>query len=116
MARRARWQLHQRCFAPLLVGARADQPVKTWEQLYAFSRDFGRQSAYVEAISAIDIALWDVWGQSLGQPVHALLGGVFRDSVIAYATGGYYGADYRDHARGLAALEQEMAGYAVLPS
>jgi D-galactarolactone cycloisomerase len=99
--------------APLLVDARADQPVKTWEQLYAFARDFGRQSAYVEAISAIDIALWDLWGQSLGQPVHALLGGAFRDRVTAYATGGYYGADYRDHAQGLAALEKEMAGYAA---
>src|SRR5262249_26061773 len=100
-------------FAPLLLGARADQPVKTWEQFYAFSRDFGRQSAYVEAISAIDIALWALWGQSLGQPVHALLGGAFRGRVIAYATGGYYPADYRDHARSLAALEQEMAGYAA---
>jgi len=99
-------------FAPLLVGARADQPVKTWEQLYAFSRDFGRHSAYVEAISAIDIALWDLWGQALGQPVHALLGGAFRDRVTAYATGGYYGTDYRDHARALPALEKEMAGYA----
>ena len=54
--------------APLLLRRRADQPAKTWEQLYAFARDFGRQSAYVEAISAIDIALWDLWGQSLGQP------------------------------------------------
>src|SRR5690242_2266393 len=99
-------------FAPLLVGARADQPVKTWEQLYAFSRDFGRQSAYIEAISAIDIALWDLWGQSLGQPVHALLGGTFRDRVTAYATGGYYSTDYRDQARALPALEKEMAGYA----
>jgi len=100
-------------FAPLLADARADQPVKIWEQLYAFSRDFGRQSAYVEAISAIDIALWDLWGQSIGQPVHALLGGAFRDRVIAYATGGYYGADYRDHARALAALEKEMSSYAA---
>jgi D-galactarolactone cycloisomerase len=55
--------------APLLLHGRADQPVKIWEQLYAFSRDFGRQSAYVEAISAIDIALWDLWGQHLGVPV-----------------------------------------------
>ncbi len=89
-------------FAPLLADARADQPVKIWEQLYAFSRDFGRQSAYVEAISAIDIALWDLWGQSLGLPVYALLFGAFRDRVTAYATGGYYGADYRDDRRSLA--------------
>jgi len=100
-------------FAPLLVGGRADQPAKTWEQLYAFSRDFGRQSAYVEAISAIDIALWDLWGQHLGQPIHALLGGAFRDRVTAYATGGYYGADFRNRARVLAELEREAAAYAA---
>lgn len=99
--------------APLLLRSRADQPAKTWEQLYAFARDFGRQSAYVEAISALDIALWDLWGQSLGQPIHALLGGAFRDRVTAYATGGYYGADYRDGARVLADLEQETAAYAA---
>ena len=100
-------------FAPLLANIRADQPVKVWEQLYAFSRDFGRQSAYVEAISAIDIALWDLWGQSLGQPIHSLLGGAFRDRVTAYATGGYYAADYSDRGQTLARLEQEMAGYAA---
>lgn len=100
-------------FAPLLANARADQPVKIWEQLYALSRDFGRQSAYVEAISAIDIALWDLWGQSLGQPVHSLLGGDFRDRVTAYATGGYYAADYSDRRQTLARLESEMAGYAA---
>jgi D-galactarolactone cycloisomerase len=74
---------------------------------------FRRQSAYVEAISAVDIALWDLWGQSLGQPVHALLGGAFRDRVTAYATGGYYGTDYRDGARVLADLEKETAAYAA---
>ena len=99
--------------APLLLHGRADQPVKIWEQLYAFSRDFGRQSAYIEAISAIDIALWDLWGQRLGEPVHALLGGAFRDRVTAYATGGYYGADYRDGSRMLADLEKETAAYAA---
>jgi D-galactarolactone cycloisomerase len=99
--------------APLLLHGRADQPVKIWEELYAFSRDFGRQSAYVEAISAIDIALWDLWGQHLGVPVHALLGGAFRDRVTAYATGGYYGADFRDGARVLADLEKETAAYAA---
>jgi D-galactarolactone cycloisomerase len=99
--------------APLLLRRRADQPTKTWEQLYAFARDFGRQSAYVEAISAVDIALWDLWGQSLGQPVHALLGGAFRDRVTAYATGGYYGTDYRDGALVLAELGRETAAYAA---
>jgi D-galactarolactone cycloisomerase len=99
--------------APLIVNGPADQPVRIWEQLYAFSRDFGRQSAYIEAISAIDIALWDLWGKALRQPIHALLGGAFRDRVTAYATGGYYGADYHDHSHALRELESETAAYAA---
>jgi D-galactarolactone cycloisomerase len=35
-----------------------------------------------KAISVIDIALWDLWGQLLGQPVHALLGGAFQSTII----------------------------------
>jgi D-galactarolactone cycloisomerase len=47
-------------FASLLIGAEAGAPVVTSERLYAFSRDFGQKGTYVEAISAIDIALWDI--------------------------------------------------------
>lgn len=39
---------------------------------------------------ALDVALWDLKGKLLGQPVHRLLGGALRDRVPAYATGGYY--------------------------
>ena len=42
------------------------------------------------AISAIDIALWDIYGKYTGQPIHKLLGGKVRDSVPVYATGLYY--------------------------
>ena len=59
------------------------------------------------------MAVWSKRGQHLGVPVHALLGGAFRDRVTAYATGGYYGADYRDGARVLADLEKETAAYAA---
>jgi D-galactarolactone cycloisomerase len=100
-----------RILAPQLLGRRADQPARVWEELYAFSRDFGRKGTYVEAISAIDIALWDLWGQSLGQPVHALLGGAFRDRVPAYATGCYYDADFRDQGAALAHVEEQAASY-----
>lgn len=100
-----------RVLAPQLVGRRADQPARVWEELYAFSRDFGRKGTYVEAISAIDIALWDLWGQSLGRPVHALLGGAFRDHVPAYATGCYYDAGFRDQAAALAHVAEQAASY-----
>ena len=64
--------------------------MRLWEQLYAHSRDFGQKGAYIEALSALDIAHWDIWGKALGQPIHALLGGAFRDRIHAYATGCYY--------------------------
>ena len=97
---------------PLIIGQRVGQPVRVWEQLYAYSRDFGQKGTYIEAMSALDIALWDLWGQTLGQPVHALMGGAFRDRVHAYATGCYYGEHFRDQARLLADLQAEAGTYA----
>jgi len=76
--------------APLVVGSATCSPVATSERLYAHSRDFGQRGTYIEAISAIDIALWDIWGKILDQPAYALMGGAFRAKVISYATGCYY--------------------------
>lgn len=61
--------------------------------MYARCRDFGRTGATIEALSALDIALWDLCGKARGLPVWALLGGRFRDRVRAYATGFYYQGD-----------------------
>jgi D-galactarolactone cycloisomerase len=97
--------------APRLIGRRADEPVRIWEENYAFSRDFGQKGSYVEAISGIDIALWDICGKALNKPVHALLGGGFRDRVPAYATGCYYPDFFEDTQRMLASLEAEALGY-----
>ena len=96
---------------PRLIGQRVDEPVRIWEEAYSFSRDFGQKGTYVEAISAIDIALWDLWGKSLGRPIHALLGGAFRREVHAYATGCYYGESYTSRAAMLHELEEEAASY-----
>ncbi len=98
--------------APLLIGQDAAEPVKLWEIMYAHTRDFGQKGAYIEAISAIDVALWDILGKSLDVPVYRLLGGAFRESVAAYATGGYYtGQDYLDHDLNLEILANEAASY-----
>lgn len=79
-----------RVLAPRLLGADPLKSAVIWEQLYAYIRDWARQGTGMEALSAIDIALWDIAGQALGQPVHALLGGAHRDRLVAYATGCYY--------------------------
>jgi D-galactarolactone cycloisomerase len=75
--------------APKIIGDEV-APTRTWEKLYAHCRDFGSAGPYIDAISAIDIALWDIMGKTAGLPVWALLGGRYRDRVLAYATGCYF--------------------------
>jgi D-galactarolactone cycloisomerase len=57
------------------------------------------KGAVIAAISGVDIALWDIAGKSLGQPVCKLLGGAFRERVQAYATGFYRIAGQGEAAR-----------------
>ncbi|WP_168566008.1 mandelate racemase/muconate lactonizing enzyme family protein [Crateriforma spongiae] len=98
--------------APEIIGRSPRESGRIWEELYAATRDFGQKGSYIEAISAIDIALWDLKGQSFGVPVHELLGGAFRQSVPAYATGCYYrGEDVKEIERGLPQLAEEAHSY-----
>ena len=71
-----------------------------WEALH-------RQGVDPAAISAVDIALWDIMGQALKQPIHQLLGGAFRTRVQAYATGLFR----RERPDRTAALVEEARGY-----
>lgn len=75
--------------APLLVGADPLQIEPLWQRMYMHTRDYGMKGAMIAALSGVDIALWDIAGRSLGQPVWRLLGGAFRERVQAYATGFY---------------------------
>jgi D-galactarolactone cycloisomerase len=56
------------------------------EKLHQVTYWIGRGGAITHAISAINIALWDLSGKILGQPVHTLLGGCIRRSIPAYAS------------------------------
>jgi D-galactarolactone cycloisomerase len=75
--------------APLVLGRDPRDVEVLWHRMYAHTRDFGGKGAMIGAISAIDIALWDILGQSVGLPVWRLLGGAFRERVQVYATGFY---------------------------
>jgi D-galactarolactone cycloisomerase len=84
--------------APLVIGSRLDEIAVTWERMYAGMRVRGHDAGFwLEALSGVDIALWDAWGRTLGQPVHALLGGAFRETVPVYASG--IPADHEARAR-----------------
>jgi D-galactarolactone cycloisomerase len=94
-------------YAPRLIGRDPMDTTVIWEALYAAMRDYGRSGFPVAALSAVDIALWDLKGIALSQPVAKLLGGAFRTQLTAYATG-LYRHDVPDHA---AALAAEARGY-----
>lgn len=78
-----------RNLAPFLIG---QDPLATewiWQELYARFRDHGQKGSIIQAISGIDIALWDLKGKFFDQPIHRLMGGPMRSDVNAYATGLY---------------------------
>ena len=76
------------CFKPMLVGRDPFDIEVLWEEMYNRTRPFGGGAA-VNAMSGVDIALWDVIGRYLERPIHKLLGGAFRSEVTPYATGFY---------------------------
>jgi D-galactarolactone cycloisomerase len=92
---------------PLVLGASPLDVEVLWHRMYHATRDYGRKGSVMAAISAVDIALWDIAGKSYGVPVSQLLGGAFRSRVQAYATG-----FYRIRGRGEAArLADEAVGH-----
>lgn len=75
---------------PFILGLNPLQTETIWSIMYRRTMDFSRSGVLVSAISAIDVALWDLKGKILEQPVHLLLGGKKRDSIVPYATGMYF--------------------------
>ena len=86
-----RWSQEEgmECFdglASLLIGQNPLEVERLWYRMYRGSIYYGRRGVVIQAISAIDIALWDICGKRYGQPVHILLGGKWRDKVRAYGS------------------------------
>ncbi|MEI7931913.1 MAG: mandelate racemase/muconate lactonizing enzyme family protein [Alphaproteobacteria bacterium] len=71
---------------PLYAGENALEPERVSEKLHQNTFWMGRGGTLTHAISGIDIALWDVLGKALGQPVARLLGGVYRTRVMPYCS------------------------------
>lgn len=74
-------------FSALLIGQDPFDIERLWDQLYRASLPYGRKGLAMDAISGIDIALWDVVGKVTAQPVFKLIGGRTKDRIPAYVTG-----------------------------
>jgi L-rhamnonate dehydratase len=73
--------------ARFLEGRDPTQVEKIWDQMYFSTQYYGRKGLVVNAISAVDLALWDLLGKLRGEPVYQMLGGAVRDELVFYATG-----------------------------
>ncbi|HXE80205.1 MAG TPA: L-rhamnonate dehydratase [Vicinamibacterales bacterium] len=75
-----------RYLAPLVIGADPWDLEYLWQHMYRRTMAFGRKGIAMVAISAIDIALWDVLGKAAKQPVYRLLGGRTKKRIPVYAS------------------------------
>src|ERR1700753_613307 len=71
---------------PILLGADPWDTEYLWQLMYRKTMAFGRKGIGMTAISAVDIALWDLLGKSAKQPVYRLLGGRTKAKIPVYAS------------------------------
>ncbi len=91
---------------PLLIGQESLRTEGLWQLLYQEALLQGRAGTVMRGVSILDTALWDLNARSAGLPLHDYLGSNERESVPAYASGGYY-----LEGKSPADLGQELAGY-----
>lgn len=80
--------------APVLLGQDARDITRLWQRMFQAVSYHGWAGAEMRAISAVDLALWDLAGKAAGLPVYRLLGGRTRERVRTYNT--CYQQDYND--------------------
>jgi len=90
---------------PLLIGEDPLMIEGLWQKMFVRTRQYGRRGIVMNAISGIDIALWDIAGKVAKLPVYKLLGAC-RDRVEAYASGGFY-----QEGKGVDGIAGEAEGY-----
>lgn len=77
----------ERHLSRFLVGRSPEEFETIWEQMYLSTLYYGRKGLVINAISGVDLAVWDLLGKLRGEPVYHLLGGAVRDDMQFYATG-----------------------------
>jgi galactonate dehydratase len=93
----------------MITGEDASRIDYLWTKLYRDLNWMGQAGPLLDAISAIDIALWDIASKRAGMPVYELLGGAYRKRIPLYANYWFLSAtgsaeEYAEQARAMAAL------------
>jgi L-alanine-DL-glutamate epimerase-like enolase superfamily enzyme len=96
-------------FASMLIGQNTLRVEGLWQEMYQDSLLHGRAGSVMRALSILDNALWDRNARAAGLPLSQYLGGHAKETVPAYASGGYY-LDGKTPAK----LGEELAGYVKL--
>ncbi|HIV76147.1 MAG TPA: L-rhamnonate dehydratase [Candidatus Sphingomonas excrementigallinarum] len=79
-------QMIDQYLAPLLIGQNPWDTEFLWQHMYRKTMAFGRKGVAIVAISAIDIALWDLMGKAAKQPCYRLMGGRTKPRIPVYAS------------------------------
>jgi len=80
-------EIIDRLLKPILLGQNSLDIEVLWQRMYRLNRLNGYSRGFMmEAISGVDIALWDLAGKVYQKPVYQLLGGAFRREIKAYAS------------------------------
>lgn len=90
-----------------LLGEDPFRVERLWAMMATWGHQRGRSGMLMMAISGVDIALWDIIGQTTKTPLYKLLGG-YRDTLTAYASAGFYASE-----KSPKALAEEVGGYAA---
>lgn len=72
---------------PMLLGENPLHRDMLWHRVYNLTRDHGQKGMPLQALSGVDIALWDIAGKIAGLPLHAMIGGAHRADVPVYGYG-----------------------------
>ena len=89
-------------YAPLVIGEDPFDYAYLWEKMYRRTHAWGRKGIGMTAISAIDIAIWDLMGKLVNKPVFKLLGGRTKEKIPVY-----YSKLYSDSVEAMQAEAQE---------
>ena len=77
----------EKVIQPLVLGLNPLDRDVIWHYVYNLLRDHGQKGMPLQALSGVDIALWDIAGKAAGMPLHQLIGGAHRKSVPVYGYG-----------------------------